>query len=49
MSISSILKKDTNIDMQENNINDLVASAGRVIAPLWPISTFADSPPLDGT
>ena len=32
MSIPSILKKDTNIDMQENNINDLVASASRVIA-----------------
>ena len=35
MSIPSILKKDTNIDMQENNINDLVASASRVIAPLY--------------
>ena len=29
MSILSILKKDTNIDMQENNINDLVASASQ--------------------
>lgn len=44
MSIPSILrketlkKKDKNIDLQENNINDLVVSASRVIAPLWPIS-----------
>lgn len=41
MSIPSILrketlkKKDKNIDLQENNINDLVVSASRVIAPLW--------------
>lgn len=54
MSIPSILrketlkKKDKNIDLQENNINDLVVSASRVIAPLWPISTFAGSSPLDG-
>ncbi|MED2711207.1 putative inorganic carbon transporter subunit DabA, partial [Bacillus toyonensis] len=48
MSISSILKKDTNIDMQENTINDLVASASRVIAPLWPISTFAAHHPWMG-
>lgn len=48
MSIPSILKKDTNIDMQENNINDLVASASRVIAPLWPISTFVAHHPWMG-
>ena len=48
MSIPSILKKDTNIDMQENNINDLVASASRVIAPLWYLYVCS-SPPLDGT
>ena len=34
-------KKDTNIEIQEKNMNDLVESASRVIAPLWPISTFA--------
>ncbi len=49
MSIPSILKKDTNIDMQENNINDLVASASRVIAPLCTYLYVCSSPPLDGT
>ena len=34
-------KKDTKIEIQEKNMNDLVESASRVIAPLWPISTFA--------
>ncbi|OUB31484.1 hypothetical protein BK739_08395 [Bacillus thuringiensis serovar pirenaica] len=48
MSIPSILKKDTNIDIQKNNINDLVASASRVIAPLWPIATFAAHHPWMG-
>lgn len=54
MSIPSILrketlkKKDKNIDLQENNINDLVVSASRVIAPLWPISTFAAHHPWMG-
>ena len=41
-------KKDKNIDLQENNINDLVVSASRVIAPLWPISTFAAHHPWMG-
>ncbi len=54
MSIPSILrketlkKKDKNIDLQENNINDLVESASRVIAPLWPIATFAAHHPWMG-
>ena len=34
-------KKEANIEVQENNMNDLVESASRVIAPLWPIATFA--------
>ena len=41
-------KKDTNIEIQEKNINDLVVSASRVIAPLWPISTFAAHHPWMG-
>lgn len=41
-------KKDTNIEIQEKNINDLVESASRVIAPLWPIATFAAHHPWMG-
>ncbi|MGE0999932.1 DUF2309 domain-containing protein [Bacillus sp. Gnz1/3] len=54
MSIQSIItketlkKKDTNIEIQEKNMNDLVESASRVIAPLWPIATFAAHHPWMG-
>lgn len=54
MSIQSIVtketlkKKDTKIEIQEKNMNDLVESASRVIAPLWPISTFAAHHPWMG-
>ncbi|MCQ6277186.1 DUF2309 family protein [Bacillus sp. V3B] len=54
MSRTSILmkenvkKKDTNIDLQESDINVLIESASRVIAPLWPISTFAARNPWMG-
>ncbi len=54
MGISSIVtketlkKKETNIEVQENNMNDLVKSASRVIAPLWPIATFAAHHPWMG-
>ena len=41
-------KKDTKIEIQEKNMNDLVESASRVIAPLWPISTFAAHHPWMG-
>lgn len=41
-------KKDTNIEIQEKNMNDLVESASRVIAPLWPIATFAAHHPWMG-
>ena len=47
MSIPSILKKDTNIDMQENNINDLVASASELLRH-WYISAFAAHHPWMG-
>ncbi len=54
MSVSSIVtketlkKKETNIEVQENNMNDLVKSASRAIAPLWPIATFAAHHPWMG-
>lgn len=54
MGISSIVtketlkKKEANIEVQENNMNDLVESASRVIAPLWPIATFAAHHPWMG-
>ncbi|MBM7572736.1 DUF2309 domain-containing protein [Aquibacillus albus] len=54
MSVTSVLtkrklkKKDTNKDVQQRDMNDLVESASRVIAPLWPISTFAARNPWMG-
>ncbi|MED4802696.1 YbcC family protein [Bacillus atrophaeus] len=54
MGITSVLtkenvkKKDTDIDVQERDLNVLIESASRVIAPLWPISTFAARNPWMG-
>ncbi|RDF44472.1 DUF2309 family protein, partial [Acinetobacter baumannii] len=44
----SVKKKETDIDVQERDINVLIESASRVIAPLWPISTFAARNPWMG-
>ncbi|MEC2112747.1 YbcC family protein [Bacillus stercoris] len=54
MGITSVLTKenvkkiDTDIDVQERDLNVLITSASRVIAPLWPISTFAARNPWMG-
>ncbi|MEC1670947.1 DUF2309 domain-containing protein [Bacillus mojavensis] len=54
MGITSVLtkenvkNKDTDIDVQESDIHVLITSASRVIAPLWPISTFAARNPWMG-
>ncbi|WP_243296254.1 DUF2309 domain-containing protein [Bacillus litorisediminis] len=54
MGVTSVLikenvkKKDTDMDFQESDINVLIESASRVIAPLWPISTFAARNPWMG-
>ncbi|MBO3796313.1 DUF2309 domain-containing protein [Bacillus subtilis] len=54
MGITSVLtkenvkKKGTDIDVQESDINVFIQSASRVIAPLWPISTFAARNPWMG-
>lgn len=54
MGVASVLKKenvkkkDINIDSQERDITILIESASQVIAPLWPISTFAARNPWMG-
>ncbi|WP_276736285.1 YbcC family protein [Bacillus sp. (in: firmicutes)] len=54
MGITSVLtkenvkKKDADIDVQESDLNVCIQSASRVIAPLWPISTFAARNPWMG-
>ncbi|WP_339179382.1 YbcC family protein [Bacillus sp. FSL R5-0560] len=54
MGITSVLtkenvkNKDTDIDVQESDIHVFITSASRVIAPLWPISTFAARNPWMG-
>ncbi|WP_088069625.1 DUF2309 domain-containing protein [Gottfriedia luciferensis] len=54
MSFTSVLtkenvkEKDTDCNIQERDINVLVESASQVIAPLWPISTFAARNPWMG-
>ncbi|WP_138419413.1 DUF2309 domain-containing protein [Aquibacillus sediminis] len=54
MGLTSVLtkenvkNKDLNHDFQESDINVFVESASRVIAPLWPISTFAARHPWMG-
>jgi len=45
---SVLTKENINTDLPESNMNVLVESASRVIAPLWPISMFAARHPWMG-
>lgn len=52
MGITSVLTKENvkeiDLDVQEKDIRVFIESASRVVAPLWPISTFAARNPWMG-
>ncbi|RBW67553.1 DUF2309 domain-containing protein [Bacillus taeanensis] len=44
----NVKKKDTTINLPKSDMTDLIKSASRVIAPLWPIAAFAARNPWMG-
>ncbi|MFC4320438.1 DUF2309 domain-containing protein [Litchfieldia salsa] len=48
LTLENVKSKDRNTDLPERDIDDLIQLASRVIAPLWPISTFAARNPWMG-